>query len=191
MTDDALETRPGLPDALQVLLRDHPRATWESDPRFHGLVSFWLDRHLAFRHLIGRMQAETRAFLDNAGTDPRTYAGRLSRLGGQFVGDLHGHHMIEDQHYFPRLAAIAPRIGHGFAILDRDHQALDGHIDTFVKGANAILNGLDAPAMLLTRVGRFGADLDRMDGFLNRHLLDEEDLIVPVILKHGEAALGG
>ncbi len=189
MTDESLETRTGLPDALCVLLRDHPREAWEADPGFHGLVSFWLDRHLAFRRLITLMQGETRGFLDK-GAEARVFAGRLSRYGGHFVQDLHGHHMIEDQHYFPVLAKKEPRIGRGFEILDRDHHALDVHIETFIKGANAVLNGLDNPAMLHTRAGRFGADLDRMEVFLNRHLVDEEDLIVPIILKHGERSLG-
>jgi iron-sulfur cluster repair protein YtfE (RIC family) len=189
VTDHTLETRTGLPDALRVLLDQYPRDAWEADPGFHGLVSFWLDLHLAFRRLITLMQTETQAFLDK-GAEARVYASRLSRTGGHFVQDLHGHHMIEDEHYFPVLAAKEPRIGRGFEILDRDHQALDTHIATFIKGANAVLNGLDNPAMLHTRVGRFGADLERMEGFLNRHLLDEEDLIVPIILKHGEQSLG-
>jgi iron-sulfur cluster repair protein YtfE (RIC family) len=189
MTDESLENRTGLPDALRILLRDHPREAWEADPGFHGLVSFWLDRHLAFRRLITLMQGETRGFLDKA-ADARVYAGRLSRYGGHFVQDLHGHHMIEDEHYFPVLAMKEPRIGRGFEILDRDHHALGVHIETFIKGANTVRNGLDNPAMLHTKAGRFGADLDRMEVFLNRHLVDEEDLIVPVILKHGERSLG-
>ena len=31
--DLPIETRPGLPDALRVLLRDYPREAWEQDPK--------------------------------------------------------------------------------------------------------------------------------------------------------------
>jgi iron-sulfur cluster repair protein YtfE (RIC family) len=187
--NDSLDLRAGLPDALRVLLAEYPREGWQSDPHFQGLVSFWLDRHQMFRRLMETMQTETRTLIDRK-SDPRQFAGRLSRLGGMFVQELHGHHQIEDHHYFPVLAKKEPRISRGFEILDTDHHALDTHLETFVKGANAVLSRLDDRAALQTAAGRFDADLSRLEGFLNRHLLDEEDLIVPIILKHGERGLG-
>ena len=39
-------------------------------------------------------------------------------------------------------------------------------------------------------LGRHGDGLERMERFLDRHLTDEEDLIVPVILRVGEGRLG-
>lgn len=184
MTDTSL-TRPGLPEALRVLLTDYPRSRWHSDPGFHGLVSFWLDRHLGFRDLTAALQADAEAALA-ASLSPEDHVRRLARLGGHLVQDLHGHHQIEDHHYFPRLAALEPRLTAGFEILDADHHALHDHIDTFVKGANAILS---APGNA-SRTARFRDDLLRFRTFLERHLTDEEDLIVPVILKHGDQAAG-
>ena len=52
----------------------------------------------------------------------------------------------------------------------------------FVDDANAVLGGQLDP-------GRFRDRLLRVEILLNRHLEDEEDLIVPVILKHGPGAL--
>ena len=49
---------------------------------------------------------------------------------------------------------------------------------------------LDDEALLRTGAGRFHAGLLRLEGFLDRHLTDEEELIVPVILRDGEAFLG-
>ena len=40
MTDLALDTRPGLPDALRLLLPLYPRANWTLHRNFDGLVSF-------------------------------------------------------------------------------------------------------------------------------------------------------
>ena len=184
--DLSLETRTGLPDALRVLLADHPREAWEADPGFHGLVSMWLDRHLLFRRLMGLMCDDAEALLDRR-LDPEGWAPRLSRLGGHFVGDLHGHHHIEDEHYFPLLVQRDARLERGFAILDADHKALDLHLARFVDDANAALQS-DEEA-LRTAAGRFHGNLLRLETFLDRHLTDEEELIVPVILRDGEAAL--
>jgi hypothetical protein len=188
MTDTSL-TRSGLPDALRVLLSDYPRDRWQSDPGFHGLVSFWLDRHLGFRDLTAAILTDAESALD-AHLQPEDHARRLARLGGHLVQDLHGHHQIEDHHYFPRLSALEPRLARGFDILDSDHHALHDHIDTFVKGANAILKAQGNPVTQTARTGRFRDDLVTFRAFLDRHLTDEEDLIVPVILRHGDHAAG-
>jgi hemerythrin-like domain-containing protein len=178
-----LATRPGLPDALRVLLAGYPRAGWQAHPHFDGLVRFWLDRHLAFRHLLAAMQAETAAMLDR-NADPQAYAARLLRLGGHFVGDLHGHHQIEDHHYFPLLAQLDPRLSRGFDLLDSDHHALAAHLDRFVETANGVLTGWQGAA-LHDATAAFHATLADSARLLDRHLTDEEDLIVPVILAHG------
>ncbi len=186
--DLALETRDGLPEALRVLLRDYPREAWEQDPHFHGLVSFWLGMHLHFRDALAAMQADAEAVLDRR-LDPQAWAPRLARTGAGFVEHLHGHHGIEDGHYFPLLAARDVRLLRGFEILDRDHHALDGHLDAFVEDANAAIGAAQAGPDWRTPAGRLHDNLQRLHGFLDRHLLDEEDLIVPVILRDGEAGL--
>ena len=186
--DLSLETRPGLPDALRVLLADHPREGWEQDPNFHGLVSFWLGMHLHFREALGRMRDDAEAILDRR-LDPASWAPRLARVGGGFVEHLHGHHGIEDNHYFPLLSARDARLARGFDILDADHHALDGHLDAFVRDANAALRALGDEDAMRTGAGRLHEGLLRLDRFLDRHLTDEEELIVPVILRDGEAGL--
>lgn len=183
----ALETRTGLPDALRVLLEAYPRPAWEADPGFSPLIRFWLDRHMMFRRIAGRLLAETRSRLDGA-SEPRAYAAALSRLGSAFVGELHGHHNVEDAHYFPVLARHDARLESGFALLDRDHHALDGHLQAFVTAANAVLQAPEA-----RRHDATGAFLDQLAGFaplLERHLTDEEDLVVPVLLRYGDRGMG-
>ena len=155
-----LTAREGLPDALRVLLRDYPREGWSRDPNFQGLVSFWLDRHLMFRRLLGTMTGDARSFLDR-GIDPRDYAGRLVRLGQMFVAELHGHHGVEDAHYFPVLARAEPRIERGFALLEADHQALDPELAAFAEAANGVLGAVAAGAAT-THAG--AAVLSRLGG---------------------------
>jgi iron-sulfur cluster repair protein YtfE (RIC family) len=187
MTKLALETRTGLPDALRVLVDDLPRAAWAQHPDFYGLVSFWLDRHLMFRKLMDHMAVETEAMLDKR-RDPVAFAQGVARHGGMFVEQLHGHHQIEDQHYFPLLAQRDARIVAGFDLLDADHHALDGHIARFVEGANGAISGAQGADPLVAAEG-FRAGLAAMQRLLDRHLVDEEELIVPVILTYGVQGL--
>ncbi|SHG90349.1 hemerythrin domain-containing protein [Marivita hallyeonensis] len=182
MTDNlALEVRDGLPDALRVLLEDYPRETWETHDNFAGLVAFWLDRHLMFRKLLTALQDDAELAIDGK-LDAQTHAAKLSRYGSTLLQNLHGHHQIEDHHYFPVLSAREPVLAKGFTLLDSDHHAMDGLLDRFAKGANAVIQGQSEP-------GPFRDELMGFEALLNRHLIDEEELIVPVILKHGPNGL--
>lgn len=183
MTDIALGRRAGLPDALRVLLEDYPRADWEGHRNFDGLTRFWLERHLMFRQVLDRWQAETRGFLDQA-AEPRAHAGQTARLGGFLINELHGHHQIEDMHYFPKLTAAEPRLTRGFALLDADHHALDAELAALTETANAHLQALAGTGTGRETAGALLARLDGFGAFLDRHLTDEEELVVPTILHH-------
>ncbi|PTX54790.1 hemerythrin HHE cation binding domain-containing protein [Litoreibacter ponti] len=173
-----LSRRDGLPDALRVLLEDLPRETWEAHPNFGGMVQFWLQRHLMFRRLLDVLETDLQRLIDRQ-VGFETYGGRLSHYGGTLLNELHAHHQIEDQHYFPRLVTLDTRLEQGFALLDRDHHAMDGAINGVADGANTLLRSKGADIAALEVVLR---DMARM---LDRHLTDEEEIIVPVILKTG------
>jgi hemerythrin-like domain-containing protein len=183
-----LADRDGLPDALRVLLEAHPRDSWKAHPRFHGLVSFWLERHMMFRQLMGHMTRETEAFLDRD-REARGFATGIAQYGGLFVSQLHGHHQIEDHHYFPLLRTKEARIEAGFDLLDADHHALDGILNRFVEQANAAIAGAEGPRGQVA-AGTLRQGLGDLERLIGRHLEDEEDLIVPVILRHGADGLG-
>lgn len=180
-----LDLRTGLPDALRVLLAEYPRAGWEAHAGYDGLIRFWLDRHMMFRRILERLQSQTEAAMDQR-LDLEIFKQQIGRLGSTFVQELHGHHGIEDAHYFPVLSEKDARIAQGFALLDHDHHALDGHLNTFVERANA---ALQASAVGDLAVGRFHSNLVELSGLLDRHLVDEEELVVPVILHYGAGGL--
>ena len=182
MTDTSLLSRAGLPDALRVLVEEIPRETWESHPEFGGMVRFWMDRHAMFREIMARLREDAEGALDRR-IAPDAYLPRLSRLGGLFLGELHAHHNVEDVHYFPRLVRLDERLERGFGILDADHKTLDGLLNRFADGANGVLRA--AGEDVRDAAGPFRDDLDRLAGFLHRHLIDEEEIVVPVILKSG------
>jgi iron-sulfur cluster repair protein YtfE (RIC family) len=172
----ALDVRDGLPDALRVLVHEYPRETWEPHAGFSGLVQFWMQRHMMFRQLIGilrddavRLGEKSMGFAD--------YAPRLSHYAGTLLNELHGHHQIEDHHYFPQLVGLDTRVARGFDLLETDHEAMDALLNGVAEGANAVLQGGE--------IGPFGETLDRFGQLLERHLTDEEEIVVPVILHSG------
>ena len=179
MTSDdplALTKRPGLPDALRVLADVYPRADWTAHPNFGEMIRFWMDRHAMFRQLTDVMRDDLQSLVDGK-SDFATYAPRLSHFGGTLLNQLHGHHQIEDHHYFPQLIQLDPRLERGFDLLETDHAAMDGLLHEMAEGANGVLQG-----------GQPAPFLDTLEGFttlLERHLTDEEEIVVPVVLETG------
>ena len=189
MNSLALADRDQLPDALRVLLAEYPRDGWETDPGFDGLIRFWLDRHVMFRRLMAEMRSGTEALLDRKIDDQR-YVAMTSRYGGMFVNGLHEHHTIEDTYYFPKLVTKDARIEKGFGILDQDHHDLDVFLSGFVERANEVIGVGSDHGKLQTSAGRFRDELEKLERLLDRHLVDEEELVVPVILRYGAPELG-
>jgi hypothetical protein len=102
------------------------------------------------------------------------------------VAQLRGHHEMEDFHYFPSFSAADARLAPGFERLAADHALL--HED--VERALAALRDLRAAASneALAAAARAVADRyldasDRLYRRLRRHLDDEEDLVVPLLLE--------
>ena len=188
MTEHNLTSRTRLPDALRVLVEELPRETWETHSNYSGLISFWLDRHLMFRRLMQQMDSDAQLALDRQISVP-DYARRLARYGNMLVNDLHMHHMIEDQQYFPLLQRQDARVAHGFDILDKDHHAIDEVLHGFAEAANPLLSDPENEAAGLDRTATVRTELGRMSRLLDRHLTDEEELVVPVLLKYAPAGM--
>ena len=71
-------------------------------------------------------------------------------------------------------------------MLERDHQALDPALARFAEAANAVLRltpRAGAPAR--EAVPALRAEIGGLRRLLDRHLTDEEELVVPVVLKSG------
>lgn len=179
----SLANRDGLPEPFRILLGTYPRATWEQHPNFGALVQFWMARHMMFRRVTMRLRDDLRAVLWE-GSDPGAYKGQLGVLGQRFLQELHGHHQIEDHHYFPRLQGLEPRVSRGFDLLDADHHEIDAMLARFAEAANAALHAPEGAAQR-DALGHLEGVLESTERTLLRHLEDEEDLIVPVILQSG------
>lgn len=178
----SIETRKGLPEHLRVLADRYPRAEWRGHMNFNDLTSFWLERHLMFRQVLDKVIGDTQAHLDGKAL---RYGPELSRYTGFFLDQLHGHHQIEDQHYFPQFMAMDKRLEQAFDILDADHHALDHHLNSLADHTNQVLRALQQGQKARDEAGRLLAAQEGFKTFLDRHLMDEEEIIVPIVLEYG------
>ena len=186
----ALARRTGWPEDLRVLLERYPRERWEAHANLGEMARFWLSRHAMFRELSETIEQVTEQF--RVGNLPpaefaRQFAPRL-----QFILDqLNVHHQIEDFHYFPIFRAADARLAIGFDVLEGDHHHIHGDMARTAETANAFLQALRSDTDTLRRCsdGYADASATLLKGLI-RHLDDEEDLIVPLILDRGEEKLG-
>ena len=186
----ALARRSGWPEDLRVLLARYPREQWQGHVNLGEMARFWLSRHDMFRELatmIRQIETEFRSGALSAAEFPRQFVPRLQFL----LSQLGVHHQIEDLHYFPIFRAADKRLARGFDVLEGDHHAIHADMAATADTANALLRALQGNADALRRCGdAYAAASGALIKGLIRHLDDEEDLIVPLILERGEAALG-
>jgi hemerythrin-like domain-containing protein len=185
----ALARRSGWPDDMRHLIARYPREQWQAHANLGEMARFWLSRHEMFRELAGMVEAIAAQF--RAGTlAPQDFAQAFVPRLQFLLSQLNVHHQIEDQHYFPLLRAADDRLARGFDVLENDHHAIHADMARTAETANALLRAL-AQADALARCGDdYAAASGALLGGLKRHLDDEEDLIVPLILERGEDALG-
>jgi iron-sulfur cluster repair protein YtfE (RIC family) len=186
----ALATRNGWPEEMRVLVSRYPRECWQAHANLGGMARFWLSRHAMFRELsgmLGTIERDFRAGTLKAPDFPRVFVPRLNFL----LSQLDVHHQIEDYHYFPIFRAADARLARGFDVLEGDHHAIHADMARAAEMANALLRSLQGDADRLRHAGDdYATASAALLRGLDRHLDDEEDLIVPLILDRGEDALG-
>ncbi|PYG30018.1 hemerythrin domain-containing protein [Pelagimonas varians] len=184
MTQYDIKARSGLPNEMQALLRTLPRDGWKDHPNFARSIQNWMGAHQMFRDLATLVREDTESFLGQSLEDT-AYAARLARFGNLLVGNLHGHHGWEDRAFFPELEAADPRFARGLEMLETDHQELDVLLDRLtIKGNRVVQLAALEPAQMATEAGDLHGIITQVGGFLHRHLTDEEDLAVPILLHH-------
>lgn len=166
------------PDLL-ALREQHPRESWPALPR-GSLPSVWLSMHDSLR--------DGQAMLERLAThwqlkmiDDATFRDRALPMLRQHLGHLHGHHRLEDTHYFPQFRSIQPRLVKGFDLLERDHADLNAAIDVLEDLTRRLASlDLENPETR-TDIQRMADALHRIGPDLRQHLLDEEDLVIPLL----------
>jgi hemerythrin-like domain-containing protein len=186
----ALARRKGWPEDLRVLIAHYPREQWRGHANLGDMARFWLSRHAMFRELAALVAAIAAQFHSgtlSAAEFPRQLVPRLQFL----LSQLGVHHQIEDLHYFPIFRAADARLARGFDVLENDHHAIHADMAETADTANALLRALSGDADVRRRCAdNYAQASGALIKGLIRHLDDEEDLIVPLILDRGEAELG-
>ncbi len=185
-----IQNRSGWPTELRFLLEQYPREVWPTHVNLGALTRFWLDIHADFRRFGGTLGAATVDLREGRVTHERFGSWFAPRLQ-MFLSHLNGHHQIEDFQFFPLFGDAEPRLVRGFEVLERDHEVIHGTMDGLAEAAKAFLLTPAADTDRLRAICDEYADAtERLLKLLDRHLADEEDLIVPLILDRGEHELG-
>ncbi|MEM7269431.1 MAG: hemerythrin domain-containing protein [Pseudomonadota bacterium] len=180
----ALARRNALPAEFQALVREFPREGW--DEGIGPFTQFYLERHELFRRLTAKLSGVAEQFLNGEASTAR-FGSAVSRHGSMLLTELSTHHHIEDEHYFPKIAALDPRVERAFDLLERDHHDLEESLERFQTLGNLAIEGLEGDGRYQA-ADRFLTSLAGLDTLLKRHLDDEEDIVVPLMLKYGEEA---
>ncbi len=183
--DTDIGRRAGLPDDLRFLVQKYPREDWQAHENLAGMAAFWLQRHAMFREIGGLLTGIIADYREGRQTAPE-FARRFAPRLQHFLGELDGHHKVEDHHYFPVFAAAETRLVRGFEILDADHHAIHAALERNAQAANDFLRALSSDADEQRRKADvYAAENQGLVAMLARHLDDEEDLIIPLILDRG------
>ncbi len=173
-----------MPAEMRFLLADYPRDSWESHAGFKDKTRQWLGAHQMFRRVSTTVRKDIEQFLDGK-KDPQEFGSKLSYRGGSLVNNLHGHHFWEDSVYFPELFAADPRFKTGLDILEKDHEVLHGVLDEFTNKANRVIQLIQLDnKQVQDEAGALRGAAGSIETLLQRHLGDEEELAVPIILHH-------
>lgn len=181
----ALAARSGLP-ADWLYLRDrYPRSRW-AEAGLNPTAAHWLQMHAGFRAHGGHMAALTDAFRADP-SNPRGLHQALIPTLQAFLQHLDAHHRIESAHYFPVFRRMEPRVSDGIDLLDRDHDAVHAHLEAMVMKGRDFHAAVAGASPDARDAGLRLADvLDAALPPLDRHLDDEEDIVIPLLALKGQ-----
>jgi len=189
LSDTDLATREGLPEPYRYLVEELPRLRWH-EPQVGAMARFWLQMHSGFRRETATMTGLATQWRSGTLALPDLHRQLIPTLQG-FLQHLDGHHNTESHHYFPTMRRVEPRIGSGIDLLDRDHDAIHGHLDTLFQSGLAFHQSVTGKAATAgDTAARLADALMRAERPLLRHLEDEEDIVIPLITRHADVFRG-
>jgi hypothetical protein len=98
-----------------------------------------------------------------------------------FIGELHAHHTVEDELFFPALAARVPTFAREHdAVLAAEHVELDEIMTALQAAAQGLASGRDVEDHLAVATAR----AEELSAFLDHHLGIEDDDVLPLFARH-------
>ncbi|WP_010185333.1 hemerythrin domain-containing protein [Sphingomonas sp. PAMC 26605] len=185
-----LAERTGLPDDIAYLRAAYPAPQWRAHRNYGDLTAFWLQVHASLRSEAQRVAQTTRAFREGGGRIGREAFQRTFVPGfNHFLQHLTAHHGIEDQAYFPKFRALDPRMSAAFDVLESDHRMIHASLEATLDDARALLGALGEPGDPRAALDRYADTSERLFALLGQHLADEEEIVIPAMLEHGERSV--
>lgn len=169
---------------MRTLLRDYPREAWPDHPNFARSIRKWMGAHSAFRQAAALLNDQS-AQMQEDQIDSERFIANLGYYGRGLVQNLHGHHTWEDLKFFPELSSADGRFDRGLDMLETDHVQMDGVLEGFQRTLHRVLLlSQMAPEQVRDELPALTEQTGALRSFLKRHLSDEEDLVVPILLHH-------
>lgn len=179
----SLAARTGLPPEFRYLLPQFPRDRWTAGG-LDQTAAFWLQMHGSFRAHQSHMDGLIGGWRGDG--DVSALHRQLIPALQSFLQHLDGHHRVESGHYFPIMRTVEPRIGAGLDLLDRDHDAIHGVLESLFQAGLGFHKAVSAQAAdARDHASRLSDAIEAAGPPLLRHLDDEEDIVIPLIQLRG------
>ena len=163
----------------RYLLAQLPRERWP-EAAAHGTAGVWLAMHASLREGQRRLEALSQRWLDKQ-VDWLGFRREAMPLLDAHLGHLHGHHRLEDEHYFPAFRRAEPRLAAGFDLLGADHQRIDTALQHLHRLQSQLTHANPAEAAAWQCAHALARALPACGTLLLAHLHDEEDLVIPLL----------
>ncbi len=184
-----VEKRNCIADPLRAAMFELPREKWHAHPRMGGEAAFWLQIHEGLLGASSTLADWAQQFLGLDDVETMALAApRLRRLGVDLTHHAHGHHHIEDHHFFPAFLRMFPQLQHPLEMLDGDHKVLGEvlhDLETALASFPAAASGSDRERREAWRnsAGLLLPAAQRLDRLFIRHIGDEEEICIPAMLR--------
>ena len=175
-----LSKRNFLPREFKAFLADYPRKDWVNHSKFPDFAEFWLQRHEMFRELSAHLILLSKLTL-NKEIDEDEYHKETRRYSSFILQQLHLHHKMEDNYFFPGIAKYNKKLNVAIELLETDHTKISALVNSYMN----ILNRCVTPKETLIYADNILECQRKFNKGLKRHLEDEEDIIVPAALHYG------
>lgn len=156
----------------------------EPSARHDDLVDRWLQVHARFREIAASFLRSTRGW--RRGTlSARAFHETVSPRLGWFIEVLEMHQRAESTVAFPMLARLDPARAERFEKLNDDHDRIQDEAAR-VKECLAVMTRTKAELSLAA--DRLASAIEALVKVFVKHLWDEEEVIVPILLSAPRAA---
>lgn len=177
-----IELRNGLPAVIKSQLLPLAREQWSKHARYGGKASFFIQYHGDLLATAAYLKQSLAILLDSSQTLFTWQQLKNPLSAAQYLVDrAHNHHQIEDHVYFPQFRQIMPQLNKGIDLLDKDHKSLELALDDLNHMVMMMsMNKVDD--IKKQQVKLLADSILHLQRILQRHLYDEEEVIIPIFL---------